>query len=59
MQAYFGTLSGLFTAFLIVLFIGLFRWAWSDAARARFSAAESLPLEEDPGLARTDREQLP
>ena len=43
----------------LVLFAGLFWWAWSDAARARFDAAAHLPLEEDPGIVRTDREQLP
>jgi len=59
MHALFGALSGLLTAILIVLFAGLFWWAWSDAPRARFDAASRLPLEEDPGQVRTDREQLP
>jgi len=59
MHALFGALSGVLTAILIVLFAGLIWWAWSDAPRARFDAASRLPLEEDPGQVRTDREQLP
>jgi cytochrome c oxidase cbb3-type subunit 4 len=59
MHELYGALSGLLTAILIVLFAGLFWWAWSDAPRARFDAAARLPLEEDPGQASTDREQLP
>ena len=59
MHELFGALSGVLSAILIVLFAGLFWWAWSDAPRARFDAAAQLPLEEDPGQVRTDREQLP
>ena len=59
MQELYGALSGILSAILIVLFAGLFWWAWSDAPRARFDAASRLPLEEDPGQVRTDREQLP
>ena len=59
MQELYGALSGILSAILIVLFAGLFWWAWSDAPRARFDAAARLPLEEDPGQVRTDREQLP
>jgi cytochrome c oxidase cbb3-type subunit 4 len=59
MHELYGALSGVLTAILIVLFAGLFWWAWSDAPRARFDAASRLPLEEDPGQVRTDREQLP
>jgi len=59
MQELYGALSGILSAILIVLFAGLFWWAWSDAPRARFDAASRLPLEEDAGQVRTDREQLP
>jgi cytochrome c oxidase cbb3-type subunit 4 len=60
MNNLFGTLSGVFTALLIVLFIGLFAWAWSGRRRAAFDEAAALPLEEDTApIARTDREQLP
>jgi cytochrome c oxidase cbb3-type subunit 4 len=60
MNALFGTLSGVFTALLIVLFAGLVAWAWSSRRRADFDAAARLPLEEDTAPpARTDREQLP
>ena len=60
MNNLFGTLSGLFTGLLIVIFVGLFAWAWSSRRRAAFDEAAALPLEEDtPRTARTDREQLP
>ena len=60
MNDIFGTLSGLFTGLLILIFIGLFAWAWSSRRRAAFDEAAALPLEEDTTrLARTDREQLP
>ena len=47
MQNLFGTLSGVFTGLLIVLFIGIFAWAWSSARRSSFEATARLPLEED------------
>jgi cytochrome c oxidase cbb3-type subunit 4 len=56
MHAFFGTASGIITALLIVLFAGLVGWAWSDARRASFDASARVPLEEDAGLVRTDRE---
>ena len=60
MNALFATLSGVFTALLIVIFIGLFAWAWSGKRRAAFDASARLPLEEDTVQpASTDREQLP
>jgi len=42
-----GTLSGIVTAALIVLFLGLTAWAYSAKRRASFEAASRLPLEED------------
>jgi cytochrome c oxidase cbb3-type subunit 4 len=42
-----GTLSGIVTAILIVLFIGTWVWAWSSRRREQFDAAARLPLEED------------
>jgi cytochrome c oxidase cbb3-type subunit 4 len=42
-----GTLSGLVTAILIVLFVGVCVWAYSSRRRARFDAAARMPLEED------------
>jgi cytochrome c oxidase cbb3-type subunit 4 len=47
MQNLFGTLSGVFTGLLIVLFIGIVAWAWSSARRGAFEASARLPLEED------------
>ena len=42
-----GTLTGAFTAVLILLFVGLVAWAWSSKRRASFDASARLPLEED------------
>jgi cytochrome c oxidase cbb3-type subunit IV len=47
MNAAFGTLSGILTGLLILLFTGLTIWAWSGARRASFEASARLPLEED------------
>jgi len=55
MHELYGALSGILSAILIVLFVGLFWWAWSDGPRARFDAASRLPLEEDPGQAHSDQ----
>jgi cytochrome c oxidase cbb3-type subunit 4 len=44
-----GTLSGVMTAILIVLFVGMWIWAFSSRRRARFDEAARLPLEEDEG----------
>jgi cytochrome c oxidase cbb3-type subunit 4 len=46
-----GVLSGIFTAILLVAFIGIVAWAWSSRRRSQFEAAAQLPLEED----RTER----
>jgi cytochrome c oxidase cbb3-type subunit 4 len=42
-----GTLSGVVTAVLIVLFLGVCIWAYSSRRRSRFDAAARMPLEED------------
>lgn len=42
-----GTLSGIVTAVLLLLFIGLTVWAYSAKRKASFDAAARLPLEED------------
>jgi cytochrome c oxidase cbb3-type subunit IV len=39
--------SGILTAFLIVLFVGLFLWAYSPRRRQRFDEAARLALVED------------
>jgi cytochrome c oxidase cbb3-type subunit 4 len=49
-QELFGTLSGIFTAVLIVLLAGIAAWAWSGKRREAFDAAARVPLEEDPAL---------
>jgi cbb3-type cytochrome oxidase subunit 3 len=47
MNEFFGTLSGIITAVLILWFAGLVVWAWSKSRVASFSATARLPLEED------------
>jgi cytochrome c oxidase cbb3-type subunit IV len=42
-----GTLSGIVTAVLITLFVGIAIWAYSKRRRASFDAAARLPLEEE------------
>jgi cytochrome c oxidase cbb3-type subunit 4 len=46
-----GVLSGLFTALLILVFIGIGVWAWSARRKESFEQAARLPLEEDQGEA--------
>jgi len=42
-----GTLSGIFTAILLVLFVGMWVWAFSARRKAKFEEAARMPLEED------------
>ena len=42
-----GTLSGIVTAILIVLFLGVCVWAYSARRREQFNKAAQMPLEED------------
>ena len=42
-----GLLSGIFTALLLLAFVGIVAWAWSSRRREQFDAAARLPLEED------------
>jgi cytochrome c oxidase cbb3-type subunit IV len=42
-----GTLGGIATAILLVLFIGICIWAYSARRRSKFDAAARMPLEDD------------
>jgi len=42
-----GTLSGIVTAILIALFLGMWVWAYSSRRREQFAQAARMPLEED------------
>jgi cytochrome c oxidase cbb3-type subunit IV len=42
-----GTVSGIVTAVLIVLFVGVSIWAYGKRRRASFDAAARLPLEDE------------
>ncbi|MFO1401540.1 MAG: cbb3-type cytochrome c oxidase subunit 3 [Steroidobacteraceae bacterium] len=61
MSDFFGHLSGVITAVLMLTFVGIVLWAWSGRRRAAYEAASRLPLEEDPAIAATtsNRERLP
>jgi cytochrome c oxidase cbb3-type subunit 4 len=61
MQELFGTLSGVFTAIMIVLLGGISLWAWSGKRRDAFDASACVPLEEDAAIrdAGSTRERAP
>jgi cytochrome c oxidase cbb3-type subunit 4 len=42
-----GFVRGILTAVLLVLFVVLCVWAWSDKPRADFDRAARLPFEDD------------
>jgi cytochrome c oxidase cbb3-type subunit 4 len=42
-----GTLRGLFTVVMLVLFIAICFWAWSGRRKTTFDAAARMPLEPD------------
>jgi len=44
-----GLLRGIFTALMVVLFIGICFWAWSGRRKRMFDAAARQPLETDDG----------
>lgn len=41
------TINGLLTLLLIILFLGIWRWAWSDRNIEQFIDMSRLPLEDD------------
>jgi cytochrome c oxidase cbb3-type subunit 4 len=43
-----GTVIGLVTGVLMLIFIGIVVWAWSKRSARAFEEAARLPLEEDP-----------
>jgi cytochrome c oxidase cbb3-type subunit 4 len=42
-----GTIRGLLTAALLVLFVGIWIWSWSRNRKEDFDAASRLPLGDD------------
>ena len=61
MSEFFGHLSGVMTAVLMLTFIGIVLWAWSSRRRSSFDAAARMPLEDDPAPTATtsNRERQP
>lgn len=43
----FGTLQGLWTVLVLVIFVGIVVWAWSDRRKKEFDRAAHMPLEDD------------
>ncbi len=41
------TISGILTALLLILFIGICIWSWSSKRKPGFDRMANLPLEED------------
>ena len=44
-----GTVRGLITLAVLVLFIGLWAWSWSRKRQPDYDAAADLPLQNDDG----------
>ncbi len=42
-----GTVRGLLTAILLVLFIGLVAWTWSRKRKPEYDEAAKMPLNDD------------
>lgn len=42
-----GTLRGLLTLLLFILFLGIWAWSWSRRRKSTFEQAAKLPLEDD------------
>ena len=45
-----GTLRGLYTALLLLIFIGICVWAYSKRRKSDFEEAANLPLEGDDAI---------
>ncbi len=42
-----GTMSGIMTAFLFALFLGIWFWAWGKKQKSRFDEASNLPFNDE------------
>jgi cytochrome c oxidase cbb3-type subunit 4 len=40
-------ISGIYTAVLLIIFIGIIVWAWSDKRKGEFDHLSNLPLEDE------------
>jgi cytochrome c oxidase cbb3-type subunit 4 len=50
-------ISGIFVIILMILFLGVVYWAWSDRQQATFDRMAHLPLEDDePQFRRGDKQ---
>lgn len=43
-----GTISGIITVVLLVLFVGGWAWAWSSRRKPTFDKAARMPLDDEP-----------
>lgn len=44
-----GTVRGLITLAILILFVGLWAWSWSRKRKPEYDAAAQLPLADDDG----------
>ncbi|KAB7628200.1 cbb3-type cytochrome oxidase subunit 3 [Alkalilimnicola sp. S0819] len=54
-----GTVSGIMTTLLLVIFLGIVIWAWSGKRKKDFNEASRLPLEDEktPKSQETNRDE--
>ena len=50
-----GTWRGVFTAVMLVLFVGVWVWAWSSKRKPDFDEAARLPLDDDESQLKDDQ----
>jgi len=56
MSATWGNLVGVFTLFLMVLFVGMWIWAWRKKHKKVFDRMAALPMEDDLGSPKDDKD---
>lgn len=52
-----GVLSGVMTTVLIVIFVGIWGWAWSKRNKSTFDTMAQLPLQDDAMQTEGDQER--
>ena len=48
-------ISGIYTAVLLLIFIGIIIWAWSDKRKSEFEHLSNLPLEDETNKVEGDK----
>ncbi|MEZ5463288.1 cbb3-type cytochrome oxidase subunit 3 [Dokdonella sp.] len=47
-------ISGIYTAILLIVFVGIWIWAWSKKRKPDFTRSARLPLEDDASPTKED-----